>query len=83
MVEDTEEEESFRARYANELRKKKDDVRDTELENERNKVKQQGMRTPGRRGEQIKYEEIDKEIVRRYTLRKEKKKPDDTEKMQP
>ena len=31
---------------------------------ERNKVKHQGMKTPGRRGEQIKHEEIDKEIAR-------------------
>jgi hypothetical protein len=77
VTEDTDEEKSFRARYADELKKKKDDARDTELENERNKVKQQGMRTPGRRGEQIKYEEIDKEVVRRYTLKKDKKQADD------
>jgi hypothetical protein len=32
------------------------------------------MKTPGRRGEQIKNEEIDKEIIRRYTLEKEKEK---------
>jgi hypothetical protein len=31
------------------------------------------MKTPGRRGEQIKHEEIDREISRRYTLGKEKK----------
>jgi hypothetical protein len=37
------------------------------------KKKKQGMKTPGRRGEQIKHEEIDKEISRRYTLGKEKK----------
>jgi hypothetical protein len=30
------------------------------------------MRTPGRRGEQIKHEEIDREISRRYTLGKDK-----------
>ncbi|NOJ26471.1 MAG: hypothetical protein DA330_00465 [Nitrososphaera sp.] len=76
MVEDTEEEKEFRGRYADELKKKKHDSGDTELEDERNKVKQQGMRTPGRRGEQIKHEEIDKEIVRRYTSRQEKKKAD-------
>ena len=76
VTEDTEEEKSFRGRYADELKKKKDDTRDTELENERNKVKQQGMRTPGRRGDQIKYEEIDKEIVRRYTSRQQKKDDD-------
>ena len=74
MVEDTEEEKQFRARYADELRKKKQDISDSELEMERNKVKHQGMKTPGRRGEQIKHEEIDKEIVRRYTARREKKK---------
>lgn len=77
MVEDTEEEKYFRIRYSDELKKKKQDSSDTELEDERNKVKQQGMRTPGRRGEQIKHEEIDKEIVRRYTSRQEKKKPND------
>jgi hypothetical protein len=38
------------------------------------KKKKQGMKTPGRRGEQIKHEEIDKEISRRYTLGKEKKR---------
>lgn len=77
MVEDTEDEKYFRVRYAEELKKKKQDSSDTELEDERNKVKQQGMRTPGRRGEQIKHEEIDKEIVRRYTSRQEKKKSSD------
>lgn len=75
MVEkDTEEEKSFRGRYADELKKKKQDSGDSELESERNKVKQQGMKTPGRRGEQIKHEEIDKEIVRRYTARRDKEK---------
>jgi hypothetical protein len=76
MVEDNEEEGYFRGRYAAELKKKKYDSGDTELEVERNKVKQQSMRTPGRRGEQIKYEEIDKEIVRRYTSRQQKKNDD-------
>ena len=77
MVEDTAEEKEFRNRYADELKKKNHDSSDAELEDERNKVKQQGMRTPGRRGEQIKHEEIDKEIVRRYTSRQQKKKIDD------
>ena len=72
MVEDTEEEKFFRDRYANELKKKKQDGRVDELDDERRKVKQQGMRTPGRRGEQIKHEEIDREISRRYTLGKDK-----------
>jgi hypothetical protein len=67
---DTEEEASFRERYAEELRKKKqqesDSYRgDNELADERRKVNQQGMRTPGRRGEEIKQEELDKEFVRR------------------
>jgi hypothetical protein len=67
---DTEEEASFRERYAQELRKKKqqesDSYRgDNELADERRKVNQQGMRTPGRRGEEIKQEELDKEFVRR------------------
>ena len=73
MVEDTEEEKFFRNRYANELKKKKQDQRVDELDDERRKVKQQGMKTPGRRGEQIKHEEIDKEISRRYTVERVKK----------
>jgi hypothetical protein len=73
MVEDTEEEKFFRDRYANELKKKKQDSSVDELDDERRKVKQQGMKTPGRRGEQIKHEEIDREISRRYSLGREKK----------
>jgi hypothetical protein len=73
MVEDTEEEKLFRNRYANELKKKKQDERVYELDDEIRKVKQQGMKTPGRRGEQIKHEEIDREISRRYDLERVKK----------
>jgi hypothetical protein len=67
---DTNEEASFRERYAQELQKKKqqesDSYRgDNELADERRSVNQQGMRTPGRRGEKIKQEELDKEFVRR------------------
>ena len=65
MVEDNEQEKFFRERYSEELKKKKRD----ELEDERKKVNQQGMKTPGRRGELIKHEEIDKEIVRRYSTK--------------
>jgi hypothetical protein len=68
MVEDTEEEKFFRDSYANELKKKKQDRITDELDDERRRVRQQGMKTPGRRGEQIKHEEIDKEISRRYIL---------------
>ena len=64
---DTEQEKLFRERYAEELRKKKQ--QDTchyrgnnELVEERVKVNQQERKTPGRRGEKIKQEEIDKEI---------------------
>jgi hypothetical protein len=32
------------------------------------------MKTPGRRGEQIKHEEIDREITRRYSLKRTEKK---------
>jgi hypothetical protein len=72
MVEDTEDEKIFRDRYASELKKKKQDgYKIDELEDERRNVKQQGMKTPGRRGEQIKHEELDKEIGRRYRLRQE------------
>ena len=75
MVEkDTEEEKTFRGRYADELKKKKRDGTDSDLDDERNKVKHQGMKTPGRRGEQIKHEEIDREFVRRYTKEQERKK---------
>jgi hypothetical protein len=69
MVEDNPEEKFFRESYAQELQGKK---QDPELDEERKKVKQQAMKTPGRRGEQIKHEEIDKEIVRRYGLRRNK-----------
>lgn len=64
-MEDNEQEKFFRERYCEELKKKKRD----ELEDERKKVNQQGMKTPGRRGELIKHEEIDKEIVRRYGMK--------------
>ncbi|MGI0038910.1 MAG: hypothetical protein ACREAO_03770 [Nitrososphaera sp.] len=64
-MEDNEQEKFFRERYSEELKKKKRD----ELEDERKKVNQQGMKTPGRRGELIKHEEIDKEIVRRYSMK--------------
>lgn len=74
MVEDTSEEKFFRENYAQELKKKKQDRGRDELEEERKKVKQQGMKTPGRRGEQIKHEEIDKEILRRYRLKLDEKK---------
>jgi hypothetical protein len=67
---DTNEEASFRERYAQELQKKKQQAGnsyrgDDELADERRSVNQQGMRTPGRRGEVIKQEELDKEFVRR------------------
>ncbi|MGI0020567.1 MAG: hypothetical protein ACREAY_08855 [Nitrososphaera sp.] len=64
-MEDNEQEKFFRERYSEELKKKKRD----ELDDERKKVNQQGMKTPGRRGELIKHEEIDKEIVRRYSMK--------------
>jgi len=60
------EEKFFRENYSQELQKIK---RDNELEEERKKVKQQAMKTPGRRGEQIKHEEIDREIIRRYRMK--------------
>ncbi|MGI0047914.1 MAG: hypothetical protein ACREAW_00080 [Nitrososphaera sp.] len=74
MIEDTSEEKFFRESYAQELQRKKQDRGRDELEEERKKVKQQAMKTPGRRGEQIKHEEIDKEILRRYRLRLDGKK---------
>ncbi|UVS68158.1 hypothetical protein [Nitrososphaera viennensis] len=71
MIEDTLEEKEFRERYALELRKKKvsscvnPHFGSDELMEEMEKVKHQGLITPGRRGEQIKYEEIAKEVLRR------------------
>ncbi len=73
-MQDTEEERVFRENYAQELRKMRQDSGRDELEDERRKVKQQAMKTPGRRGEQIKHEEIDREIVRRYNLKQQNAK---------
>ena len=80
---DTEKERDFRERYAQELQKKKKQQQgsqqDDDMAEERRKVNQQEGKTPGRRGEQIKQEEIDKEIVRREMLkRKDKDKSNDT-----
>ena len=71
MTEETLQEKDFRERYALELRKKKisNSVNPhfgcNELDEEMEKVKHQELITPGRRGEQIKHEEIVKEILRR------------------
>jgi hypothetical protein len=64
-------ETSFRIRYSNELRSKKQQIYDNdrgfnELDDERRSVSQQMMRTPGRRGEVIKEEEISREFARRF-----------------
>ena len=66
-----EQEETFSKAYANELRKMKQQINDNdrgfyELDNERRQIFQQAIRTPGRRGEIIKKDEIEKEIARRY-----------------
>jgi hypothetical protein len=71
---DTEEEASFRERYAQELQKKKQQTSnsyrgDDELMDEKRRVNQQEMKTPGRRGEKIKQEELDREFVRRSKLK--------------
>ena len=63
-------ENDFRERYMKELRKKRQHGINNyfgidELVEERRQVNQQQMKTPGRRGEIIKHEEIDKEILRR------------------
>jgi hypothetical protein len=47
---------------------------DKRLLDERIQVKQQGMRTPQRRGELVKHEEIDRELVRRDMLKSKAKK---------
>lgn len=68
---DAEQEKLFRERYAFELRKKKVPANISrhfgfdELSDEIRKVAIQEMATPGRRGEQIKREELGKEIARR------------------
>jgi hypothetical protein len=75
MIIDTAQEKDFRDRYAQELRKKimQNSVNPhfglDELSDERARVKHQEMITPGRRGEQIKHEEIGKEILRRLALK--------------
>lgn len=75
MVHDTQEEKDFRERYASELRKKKIQYSLNphfgldELAEEVKNVKHQELITPGRRGEQIKHEEISKEILRRLSLK--------------
>ena len=76
---DTEETE-FRESYSQQLRGKKQQVYDTQmghraLDDERQQVNQQAMKTPGRRGEIIKNEEIDKEFSKRYTEHKKRKVP--------
>jgi hypothetical protein len=75
---DTEEESFFRERYAQELQKKKWQPgaggysQGDEMAEERRNVNHQQGKTPGRRGEQIKQEEIDKEIVRRKRIQQQK-----------
>jgi hypothetical protein len=76
MSNDTKEEAFFRERYAQELRKKKQQQDHgsyrgvDELVNEKTEVNKQQMKTPGRRGEEIKQEELDKEFVRRSMIKK-------------
>ena len=73
-LDDTQEEREFRERYAHKLRKKKiqtyanSHFSSDEISDELAQVKHQAMITPGRRGEQIKYEEIRKEILRRISI---------------
>ena len=71
------EEAEFRVNYSQQLRGKKQQVYDSQmghnaLEEERKQVNQQAMKTPGRRGEIIKNEEIDKEFSKRYREHKKK-----------
>jgi len=68
------EERDFRERYTVELRKKRQCGLNNyygvdELLEERKQVNQQQMKTPGRRGEVIKHEEISKEMSRRLLSR--------------
>ena len=71
------EEAEFRVNYSQQLRGKKQQVYDSQmghnaLEEEWKQVNQQAMKTPGRRGEIIKNEEIDKEFSKRYREHKKK-----------
>jgi hypothetical protein len=73
---DTKEEAFFRERYAQELQKKKQQDSNSyrgndELNDEKRRVNQQELKTPGRRGEQIKQEELDREFARRSVKKKE------------
>ncbi|MBA3750863.1 MAG: hypothetical protein H0X03_08260 [Nitrosopumilus sp.] len=66
-----EQEESFSKFYASELRKMKQQINDNdrgfnELDNEKRQIFHQAIMTPGRRGEIIKKDEIEKEFARRY-----------------
>jgi hypothetical protein len=75
---DTKDEALFRERYATELRKKKQQDSNTfrgddELNDEKRRINQQEMKTPGRRGEKIKQEELDREFSRRSMIKKEKR----------
>ena len=68
------EEKDFRERYTFELRKKRQCGLNNyygvdELLEERMQVNQQQMKTPGRRGEAIKHEEISREMSRRLLSR--------------
>ena len=63
-------ENDFRERYVLELTK----MTENQLNEERKKVNQQVMRTPGRRGERIKHEEIDRDMVRRHMLKERAKR---------
>jgi hypothetical protein len=67
-------ERDFRERYTIELRKKRQCGINNyygvdELLEERKQVNQQQMKTPGRRGEMIKHEEINNEMSRRLLSR--------------
>jgi hypothetical protein len=75
---DTREEAFFRERYAQELQKKKQQDSNSyrgndELNDEKRRVNQQELKTPGRRGEQIKQEELDREIARRSVKKNQTK----------
>ena len=75
---DSKDEALFRERYATELRRKKQQDSNTfrgddELNDEKRRVNQQEMKTPGRRGEKIKQEELDREFSRRSMIKKEKR----------
>ena len=76
MSEDTEEEEFLGKDMLKSWERKSNRtpiaIMDMMSKHERRNINQQEMKTPGRRGREIKHEEIDKEMVRRDRIKQNK-----------